>query len=114
MGCARKTYCQKTDKESASYGLTIGGLKVSSTVSFHPALSRRSRRVKAESWLSISPEVVPAVTTTWESLCENQHAIVRCKPSTGVVWRVAIDSPGYFVQGRKSPPQVGTARRSSH
>jgi hypothetical protein len=47
-------------------------------------------------WLNTLPEVVPAVVATWESLCENQHAMFRCRPSTEVVWRAGIDSPGYL------------------
>src|SRR5262249_585050 len=64
----------------------------------------------AESWPNTWPEVVPAVTTTWESSCGNQHATFHCKPSTGVVYSVVIDLPGYSCKAEsqpcRSPPLV--------
>jgi len=56
-----------------------------------------------KTWPNTSPEVVPDVQATWESLCGNQHATFHCKRSMGAVWRVAIDSPGYSCKAESRP-----------
>src|SRR5262245_46515940 len=65
------------------------------TTNLNVDLNELAGRANLITWPNTLPEVVPAVVATWESLCENQHAMFRCKPSTGVVWRAVTDSPGY-------------------
>jgi hypothetical protein len=58
-------------------------------------LNELAGRVNLIAWPYTSPEVVPDVQATWESLCANRATTQGCKLSTGIVLNVAIDSLGY-------------------
>ena len=59
-------------------------------------LNELTGRVKLIAWPNTSPDVVPDVQATWESLCANRAATQGCKLSTGTVLNVATDSLGYL------------------
>src|SRR5262249_41664462 len=68
-----------------------------------PSCMAQFGELSLKTWPNTSPEVVPDVQATWESLCGNQHATFHCKRSMGAVWRVAIDSPGYSCKAESRP-----------